>query len=180
MEKPKCPKCKEELKQTNFYGVKVDSCLSCGGYWFEKSELRRAKDTKEKQLNWMDIDLWEKEEKFRVSGKERHCPSCQVPLYEVNYGDSDVKIDVCNVCEGVWLDRGEFKKVVEHLKDKAGDKIMNEYAKTLLEETGEVLIGPESLEEEIGDVVTVLGLLKYRIAVKHPFLAKIISNLPKS
>ncbi len=179
-EPKKCPLCDEGLEEVDLYGVKVDRCSSCNGVWFEKNELRRVKDRKEEDLNWMDIDLWEREENFRISKQERLCPACQLPLYEINYGDSDIKVDICNVCEGVWLDEGEFKKIVNYLKERAGDRIMNEYAKTLIEETGEVFLGPEPLEEEIGDVITVLGLLKYRIAGKHPFFTETISNLPKS
>jgi Zn-finger nucleic acid-binding protein len=175
----KCPKCEEQLKEVPFQGVKIDSCSSCKGYWFEDGELRKAKDEKEESLNWMDVDLWENEANFRISKNEILCPDCGMPLYEVNYGDSNIKIDVCNVCEGMWLDEGEFRKIIKYLKDKGGDKIMQEYFKTLLEETGEVFLGPESLEDEVKDVLTVLSLLKYRFAGKHPFISETISKLPK-
>jgi len=177
----KCPKCSDNnLEEVKFSGVKIDSCSSCKGKWFEKNELRKAKDKKEEELNWMDINLWRNEESFRISGEKAQCPDCGLPLYEVEYGDSDVKVDVCNMCEGIWLDKGEFEKIVRYLKEEAGDKIMNEYAKTLLEETGEIFVGPEPLKEEVKDVITVLGLLKYRIAGKHPFISRMINNLPKS
>jgi Zn-finger nucleic acid-binding protein len=175
----KCPKCEEELKEIPFQGIKVDSCSSCKGYWFEKDELRIAKDKKEEMLSFMDIDLWESDEKFRISKENLLCPECSLPLYEVNYGDSNVKIEVCNMCEGIWLDEGEFRKIIKYLKDEAGDKIMKEYLKTLAEETGEIFLGPDSLEDEVKDVLTVLSLLKYRFAGKHPFISETISKLPK-
>ncbi len=181
MSEIKCPKCeKETLEETLFQGVKIDTCSSCKGYWFEKDELRKAKDEKEEDLNWMDVDLWENEVSFRVTKDKLICPDCGLPLFEVNYGDSNIKVDVCNQCEGIWLDEGEFKKIMSYLKDKAGDKILNEYLKTLAEETGEVFLGPEPLEEELKDVLTVLGLLKYRFAGKHPFISDAISKIPKS
>ena len=176
----KCPKCGEKMKETPFTGVRVESCNKCKGYWFEKGELRKAKDKKEEGIKWMDVDLWEKEENFNISKDKKECPDCGVPLYEVNYGDSKVKVDVCNLCEGVWLDEGEFKKIVNYLKKDAGNKIMNEYGKVLLEEIGEIFVGPEPLDEEIEDVITVLGLLKYRFAGKHPFISRAINSLPKS
>jgi len=176
----KCPKCEDNLEEAKFSGIKIDTCSSCKGRWFEKEELRKAKDEKEEKINWMDIDLWKNEESFRISGENIQCPDCGLPLYEVDYGDSDIKVDVCNMCEGVWLDEGEFKKIVDYLKQKGGDKIMNEYMKTLLEETGEIFVGPEPLSEEMKDVINVLGLLKYRFAGKHPFISRVINNLPKS
>ena len=178
--KVQCPSCKDCLREVSFGGVKTDQCDSCKGYWFQKDEFRLAKDKEEKRINWMDIDLWESENDFTVSKKNRECPDCETALFEVNYGDSDIKVDFCGECEGVWLDKGEFQKIMKYLKEKAGDKIMNDYYKILLEEIGEVFIGPEPLDEEIRDVLTVLSLFKYRFGGKHPFISRIISNIPKN
>ncbi len=176
----KCPKCEGETKEQAIEKIKVDLCTSCKGQWFGKDEFRKIKDEKEKDLSWMDIDLWESDEKFSISKDKSSCPDCGVPLYEVKYGDSNIKVDVCNLCEGIWLDDGEFKKIMNYLKDKAGDKIMNEYMKTLFEETSEIFLGPEPLKEEIRDVFILLGLLKYRFGAKRPFISRVISNIPKS
>lgn len=178
--KVNCPLCDKNMKRTVFYGNEVDFCPLCLGMWFEKDEFRKAKDEKEKTLNWLDIDLWDKEEKFRVSKENKHCPSCNLPLYEVEYGDSETKVDFCSQCESMWLDRGEFKKIIDYLKDKGSYEIMNNYARSLIEETGEVFTGPESLEEEVADLITLFGLLRYKFAGKHPFLSKTISEIPKS
>ncbi len=175
-----CPICQKKMEKKIFYGAEVEYCPICLGVWFEKDELRLAKDEKEDTLNWLDIDLWDSEDKFRVSKEEKHCPSCNLPLYEVEYGDSETKIDFCGVCEGVWLDRGEFKKIMDYLKDRGSYEIMNNYVKTLMEETGELFTGPETLQEEVTDLVVVLSLLKYRFSGKHPFLSKMISDIPKS
>ena len=102
-----CPICKkQQLEKEIFQNVGVDYCPACLGIWFEENELRWAKDAKDKELNWLDIDLWKNPEKFKISrGQRRLCPSCRMPLYEVYYGDSGVVVDVCNLCHGVWLDR---------------------------------------------------------------------------
>ena len=52
-----CPICKIELEKAIFYGVEVDYCPRCLGVWFEEDELRLAKDEKDKNLNWLDVDL---------------------------------------------------------------------------------------------------------------------------
>ncbi len=176
----KCPNCEKNLEEVNFYGAKIDYCNSCKGFWFDQKELEKAKDEKEESIKWLDIDLWENMEEFKVSEKERQCPACNLPLYELNYGDSEVKVDVCSVCEGVWLDKGEFVKVVDYLKKKAGDDIINNYGKNLLEETKEVFTGPEPLKEEVQDLFVFFGFFKYRFAGKHPFLTEMISKLPKA
>ncbi len=178
--KTKCPNCKERLKEVPFSGVRTDKCSSCKGHWFQKDEFRLIKDKEEEKINWMDIDLWENEDDFKISKKTRYCPDCKVPLYEVAYGSSDIKVDFCADCEGVWLDEGEFRKIIEYLKEEAGDRIMKHYLKTLIEETGEIFVGPEPLDEELKDLLTVLSLFKYRFAGKNPFISRVISHLPKS
>jgi uncharacterized protein len=177
----KCPICKNtKLKQEIFHNVEVDYCPTCLGIWFNKDELRWAKDNKDKDLNWMDIDLWKDQTKFKVSrGDRRVCPSCRVPLYEVYYGDSGIIVDVCNLCEGVWLDRKEFLKITSWLKDKADYEILHNYSANLVKEFGEVFLGPESLKEEASDLLTVLKMLNYKLMVQRPLISKIILNFPK-
>ncbi|MCD6233086.1 zf-TFIIB domain-containing protein [bacterium] len=174
-----CPLCKTELKKAIFYGVEVDYCPKCLGLWFDKDELRQAKDKKDKDLNWLDIDLWKDETQFRISPLQKICPKCGVPLYEVRYGDADIRVDVCNLCEGIWLDRGEFKKIIDYLKAKGEEEILRNYFRNLLEEGFEVFAGPETFKEEVGDFLVILKLLSYKFAVQHPIISKIISQLPQ-
>lgn len=35
----RCPKCGMELKEVNFKGVKIDTCFSCEGAWFDAGEI---------------------------------------------------------------------------------------------------------------------------------------------
>lgn len=174
-----CPICKKRLEKVILYNVEVDYCPKCLGLWFEKDELYWAKDEKDRNLRWLDIDIWEKRTKFKIYNGIRICPLCRLPLYEVYYDDSRIIIDVCNLCNGIWLDRGEFKKIIEYLKNKADFEILNNYAKNLTEEFWEIFLGPETLREEILDFLAVLKLLNYKFAVQQPVISKIISQLPK-
>jgi len=174
-----CPKCKKPLEKTIFYNTEVDYCSQCLGIFFEEEELRWAKDEKDESLRWLDIDLWKDKKLFKISYGIRLCPKCRLPLYEVYYGDSRIIVDVCNICQGVWLDRGEFKKIIEYLKDKADYEILHNYLKNLKEEFGEIFSGPETLREEFLDFLAILKLLNYKFAVQYPIITRIISQLPK-
>jgi len=174
-----CPLCKKPLEKTIFYGVEVDYCPRCLGIFFEAEELRLAKDQKDRSLRWLDIDLWKDETKFKISPGIRLCPSCRLPLYEVYYGDSQIIVDVCNLCHGIWLDRSEFEKIIEYLKKKADYRLLNDYAKSLIEEFWEIFSGPESMKEEISDFLIVLKLLNYKFATQHQAITEMISKLPK-
>lgn len=174
-----CPLCQESLEKAIFYGVEVNYCSKCLGLWFEEEELRFAKDEKDKDLKWLDIDLWKERKKFKISRNQKLCPFCRLPLYEVNYGESDIKVDLCNLCFGTWLDRGEFKKIIEYLKQRKDYEIFNNFVKKVAEEFWEIFVGPEPLREEILDFLTVLKLLYYKFAAKHPFIFQMISRLPR-
>ena len=162
-----------------FYGVEIDYCPVCLGLWFEENELRWAKDEKDKDLNWLDVELWKEKAKFKISRDKKLCPACRFPLFEVNYGDSDIKVDLCNVCRGIWLDRGEFKKIIAYLKKESSSKVLNKYVKSLTEEFWEIFVGPENLREEALDFLTILKILNYKFVTQHPNITKVISNLPK-
>ena len=53
-----CPLCKIPLDQALLSNVGVDYCSRCYGLWFEEDELQEAKDQKDENLRWFDIDLW--------------------------------------------------------------------------------------------------------------------------
>ncbi len=174
-----CPRCNKNLEQAIFHNTAVDYCPQCLGIFFEEDELRQVKDERDRDLRWVDIDLWKDKNKFKVSSGIRLCPSCRLPLYEVYYGESRIIIDVCNVCRGIWLDRGEFKKIVEYLKQQAEYGILNDYVKTLSEEFWEIFTGPESFKEEVLDFLTISKIINYKFLIQHPYLSNIISNLPR-
>ena len=46
------------------------------------------------------------------------CPSCGGELVELDR--ADVRVDACRRCRGVWLDRGELDRVVEHERKVVG------------------------------------------------------------
>jgi len=174
-----CPYCKIKLEKAIFYKTEVDYCPRCLGLFFEEDELRQAKDEKDKNLAWLDIDLWKELRKFKISYGIRLCPACRLPLYEVYYGDSGIIVDVCNLCHGIWLDRGEFKKIIDYLKEKADWILLHQYGKALKEEFWEIFMGPESFREEVVDFLIILKLLNYKFLSQHTFLKKIISLLPR-
>lgn len=173
-----CPLCKKKMDKTLFYGVEVDYCSRCLGLWFEKDELRLAKDEKDGDLAWLDINLWKDKTKFQINRGQKFCPQCRMPLYEVNYGSSEIKVDLCNLCYGIWLDRGEFKKIIEYLEGKASYEIFHKYVKNLAEEFWEIFTGPETLREEISDFLIISKLLTYKFASQNPAIVEIISKLP--
>ena len=174
-----CPLCDILLEKALVSGVEVDYCARCYGLWFEESELEQAKNEKDRNLRWLDIDLWKHSEHFRINPGQKSCPADRLPLYEVRYGDSTIRVDVCNVCKGIWLDRGEFKDIIGYLRDKADEEVLNDYLARVAEEFWEVFSGPEILREELLDFIAVVKLLQYKFAAQHPAMTELMLSLPK-
>ncbi|MDP2637287.1 MAG: zf-TFIIB domain-containing protein [bacterium] len=176
----KCPVCQtKRLDKAVLAGTEIDYCKKCYGLWFEEDELQWAKDEKDRSLRWLDIDLWQDEKNFRVAKGKKMCPQDRIPLYEVQYGDSVVEVDVCSICHGTWLDRGEFKDIIAYLQEKAQHEVLYHYLRTVLNEGWEVFSGPEMLKEEVLDFLAVLKVLQYKLGAQHPLLTKLIVSLPK-
>ncbi len=43
----------------------------------------------------------------------KKCPVCKDASLEVRHRN-DIEIDYCPGCRGIWLDRGELEKIIEH------------------------------------------------------------------
>jgi len=174
-----CPNCNQEtLKEIPLYKNKVDKCNKCGGIWFDQDELRKAKDNKDEFLKWLDIDLWKKEKKMEAFSSKKKCPRCKKNLYEVKYEESDIKVDICNSCKGIWLDKGEFKKIISHLKNVINTETLSKYFKHAFEEAKEIFSGQESLSSEVEDFFIVTKLLQYRFLSQYPTIRDLIIRLP--
>lgn len=174
-----CPNDQEQLEKVLFHNVEVDYCPKCLGIWFDKNELRLAKDEKDKQLNWVDIDLWRDKAKFHVALGDKHCPVDRTGLMEVKYDNSKVKVDYCKMCHGAWLDRGEFKQIMNYLKNKSDYEILHHYAKNLVVQLWEVFSGPEAFRSELEDFLTLIKLFNYKFITQHPYLEGLVDSLPK-
>ncbi len=174
-----CPNNHQELEKILFHHVEVDYCPDCLGVWFDRDELAYAKDEKDAQLNWLDFDIWRDKGKFHISKSYRHCPSCRAVFMEVHYDDSNVKIDFCKHCQGIWLDRGEFKQIMVYLKKKADYEILHHYTKNIIKELWEVFTGPQKLREELPDFLMLAKLFNYKFVVQYPFLNSWIENSQK-
>ena len=100
-----CPKC--QVAKLIARGVKgrdftVEYCLKCKGVWFDQDKLEEVMPTAIKEL--------------QVPGHtrknvDRLCPNCEKALYEFDYPQTYVTIDMCKKCKGLWLDASEFKEI---------------------------------------------------------------------
>lgn len=133
-EHPLCPRCEDHppMARMTVETITLDRCASCGGTWFDAGELR--------DVLFQRTDLG-----GQVQDRPREsplaCPSC-VPDIDGDgavdgvtgmlcaiYPGTRVEIDLCLLCRGVWLDKGEFEALHEHRKKAlaSGDATVQPY-----------------------------------------------------
>jgi Zn-finger nucleic acid-binding protein len=173
----KCPRCEVDFDSKELGGLEVEECRSCGGTWFEEEELRKAKDEADPDLAWMDFEIWKHGDRFEVSMKPVRCPRCEIDMAAVEYGSTKIEVDFCLRCQSVWLDAGEFEKIVEALEEELVNKEVPEYIVASLREARQVLAGPETLASEWKDFRTVLRMLEYRILSSNPKVARALEAI---
>jgi Zn-finger nucleic acid-binding protein len=91
------------------YSISVQTCLNCGGAWFESGELSKIDKIVEPTM--LEIHHLPSEEEQL---KALFCPSCEnSPLMQKadHPRDEHVIIDYCPVCKGIWLDGGELEAI---------------------------------------------------------------------
>jgi hypothetical protein len=106
----KCPKCKtESFAAFSVQEVEVDRCSSCNGIWFDAQELVQLLTEDARQLTL----LREGEKKAELDAKRGNCPHDNSPLLRVYSSiNRSVIVDACPQCRGIWLDGGEFEKLL--------------------------------------------------------------------
>lgn len=102
-----CPKCPAELGPMVLDNVRWEFCVGCRGLWFEEEEVNFLSELTNDFPNPASA---------RSKGKSTPyaCPRCQGNLEEVLFAPPHrVVLALCRSCHGVWLDKGELKKVEE-------------------------------------------------------------------
>ena len=129
-----CPLCRTPMNAVKISGVEIDFCRQgCKGLWFDNYELIKLDEVHEGSGD----ELQEILSAQLVDDTRSHkltCPRCDIPLKRRKYrAGSDVEIDTCYGCNGIFLDSGELaviranyeeiqKKSAEYM-NHVGDKL---------------------------------------------------------
>ena len=118
----KCPIDCVPLAQAALGGLPVHVCPTCAGVWVGAGTLRRA--GQEAATHALRSARTRRKapgtamQTAATPARTLGCPACAKPLraHEVE----GVEIDVCPACHGLWLDHGEFDRVVQWHQARAG------------------------------------------------------------
>jgi len=115
-----CPCCGKTLQEVRTSGLVIDVCGGCGGSFFDRGEF---KETLDRMLTAGDVPHATVELRGRpasvgtVREGSRSCPRCGEPMAKLNYCyDSNIILDRCPHCQGIWADRSEAVKCAQYRK----------------------------------------------------------------
>lgn len=93
------------MREMTLEEVDFDYCTSCKGIWFDKDELSAMAE--------LATDVPKLDEARKGATPTSHpCPHCDRTLEEMRFvAAEDLRIDRCPSCQGIWLDKGELKRV---------------------------------------------------------------------
>ncbi len=109
----KCPKCKTDNlveKKVKNSALTLDRCNACEGMWFDKGEL--AVVLRKKAVAKIDVP------KISLLNEECRCPKCEQGMVEFCYPGTTTFIDMCQQCQGIWLDAKEWTEISSARSEK--------------------------------------------------------------
>jgi Zn-finger nucleic acid-binding protein len=179
-----CPVCNSKLSLYEIFGIEIEACSKCKGLFLDKDELRKLKDKSTKgtwnTLRWMDDEV-EALEKAKATLSKLQCPKCNKKQFiSTHFGDSQIIIDWCSNCKGVWLDQGEFEEILSYLMEKLNQLTSDEVKSKVYEEIKEIWNGPENAISEIMDAKAAISALINITIFEHPKLFNLLDNCSKN
>jgi len=107
----KCPKCAADMEQVQYENIEVDRCTDCKGIWFDMLEHEKLKSLEGSEA----IDIGDPEEDKELDLIDRiKCPVCRTRMIRmVDQNQPHIHYEACTVCDGIFLDAGEFKDFKE-------------------------------------------------------------------
>ena len=113
-----CPDDSTALDKVSYEGdVAVDQCCACGGMWLDHGELETIQDVREKDYS-SELEAipnyFDKSYEMALAKSEGvfACPKCEREMEKREYAYcSQIMIDVCPSCRGVWLHKDEISEL---------------------------------------------------------------------
>lgn len=105
-----CPKCDGNLKKVIYNHVEIDRCEKCHGLWFDSLEAETLRKISGSEV--LDLGtIQPSDELLERSSRDIQCPRCQQPMLQmIDMDKYQIWYEKCPVCQGIWLDAGEFKQ----------------------------------------------------------------------
>jgi Zn-finger nucleic acid-binding protein len=110
----------QQVKTDSFYGqtVILDQCPDCGGIWFDSCELYMPKQGEANKIELLNLDNLRSS--TIVQNDSLLCPRDRTGLIRFidPFFPKDLILARCQMCNGFWLNRGEFIKYQKYRQNR--------------------------------------------------------------
>lgn len=173
-----CPNDNLELQRTKLKGVNIDECTKCQGVWFDKDELKVVKDRTDENIRWINFEIFqEQENKFGKGETSKKCPKDHTMMNVLQYSNSKITIEKCPECQGVWLDKDEFIKIIKSLEKRIYQETATQYSIDAFKKLLEIPQEPTHIVSEIQDFLVIMKLFEERFTIEHPWTIEVSQKL---
>ncbi|MEN9575575.1 MAG: hypothetical protein RL514_3430 [Verrucomicrobiota bacterium] len=111
----KCPIDNAPLREVERGGFKLASCAHCTGLWLTRDTLKQAFASRHAPEK-LDEAATQPPLLKPGSARARLCPGCHSQL-AVRWLHG-IEIDVCQKCQGIWLDAGELRQIIANHRQR--------------------------------------------------------------
>lgn len=103
--------------------IVLDQCGGCGGIWCDKWELFPIPPEEAARLDPVDEGLLRRP--VQIEKSPLYCPRCtgELETFREPLLPSGLRLERCPRCEGIWLNRGEFRRF-KRFQQKTREKRM--------------------------------------------------------
>jgi len=123
-----CPNDRIEMrpvKVMSHYDQQIDleQCDTCGGIWFDESELYRAKQGEAGKIEFVNSEILRNPTVIEAAAL--YCPRDKAVLQQFTdkYFPHDIILERCPSCQGIWLNRGTFTRYQKYRKELLRPKV---------------------------------------------------------
>ncbi len=127
----RCPLCESEMKEVSARAnpgtlIVLDQCGKCGGIWCDKWELFPVDPEEAERLDPLDEELLQTP--VALEKETLYCPRCgdRLHLFHDPLLPSDIRLERCRRCDGIWLNRGQFSRFKRFQKKTREEKLGQE------------------------------------------------------
>jgi len=124
----RCPQCNREMREVTVRAnpgqlIVLDQCGQCGGIWCDKWELFPVDCDEAERIDPLNEVLLK--DLTVLTKKPLYCPRCTAALdvFAEPILAKDIQLRRCGRCDGIWLNRGHFRRYKEFQKQTRAAKL---------------------------------------------------------
>jgi Zn-finger nucleic acid-binding protein len=150
-----CPQCNREMAEVVAKAapgslLQLDQCAKCGGIWCDKWELFPVDGDEAGRLDPLDENLLR--DNRQLQKKTLYCPRCadELEIFADPILPKEIQLQRCRHCDGLWLNRGQFRRYKEYqkstrLKRMSGEKVVAKLPQVYADPKSWVMTGTKGI-----------------------------------